>query len=157
MTSGRRPVRRGTLTSVGKTGPTLTMRPPNLDRHVVDAKLPDHRDLEHDWIARLDPYGVVARDDVEFAREDRLGQLGQVERCGLPTGAPPEPRGDGDHGGTFRRECFRGVTRAESLSDGAELGGYLRNVNVIIHPALAALPSVRAAARGIVVQLTPAG
>jgi hypothetical protein len=145
------------LTSTGKSGPTMTVWPSDLDKHVVHAKLPDHRDLEDDRVAGLDPYGVVSDDDVELARQNRLGELGQVESGGLPTCAPSEPRGDGDHGGTIDQECFLNVTRLESFCDGAEVGGYPRNVNVISATAPTAVPSVRAATRGAVVPLTPAG
>ena len=145
------------MATIGESGPTRPVWPPNLDRHVVYARPSDHRDLEDDRVAGLDPYGVVAGDDVELTRQDRLRKLGQVERRGLPMGAPPEPRGDEDHAGTFNRECFGGVTRPESLRDGAEVGGYLRNVNVIPARRADAVPSVRTTARGIVVPLTPDG
>jgi len=157
VTPGRRLARRGPLGLIGESGPTRVVWPPNLDRHVVYTRPTDHRDFENNRVAGLDPYGVVAGDYVELPRQDRLRQLGQVERRGLPTGAPPEPRGDGDHAGTFNQECFRGVTRPESLSDGAEVGGYLRNLNVISPRSAAAVPSVRATAWGTVVPLTPDG
>jgi hypothetical protein len=118
---------------------------------------PGHRDLEHDRIPGLDPQAIVARDALELAGQEPLSQLGEVKGCGLPTGTPPEPRGDGNHGHTFDRECFRDVTRHESLRDGAEVGGYPSNLNVIPPGRWAALPSWRAAAPGAVVPLTPAG
>lgn len=124
---------------------------------MVYPKLPDHRDLEDDRVAGLDPYGVVFGHDVELARQDRLRELGQVESGGLPTCPPSESQGDRDHVGTIDQECFWNVTRPQSFGDGAEVGGYPRNVNVISATAPTAVPSVRAAARGAVVPLTPAG
>ena len=157
MTGGRHLVRWEPLTPIGGT-PVLTVavRPSNLDRHVVHSKPPDDRDLEHHRVPGMDSCGVVSGDDIEFTGQDPLGQLGQVERGRLSRGAPPEPRGNGDHGRTFNRKCFRDVTRPESLGDGAEVGGYLRNLNVMLPRAPAALPSDRAAAREAVVRLTPA-
>ena len=146
------------LPLLGESAPlSLAVRPPNLDGHLVPPQSPDDRDVEHDRIARLDSDRVVAADNVEFAGQNGLRQLGEVERRGLPPGTPPEPRGDGDHGGKLNRKCFQDVTRQESLGNGAEVGGYLRNLNVMLATRLAALRSNRAAARGAVVPLTPAG
>ena len=66
--------RRRSLASTGRIRATVVaMRPSNLDRDVVHLELPDHRDLQHDGIAGVDPDAVVAGDRIELAGEDRLG------------------------------------------------------------------------------------
>jgi hypothetical protein len=134
--SGREP-----RTSSGKPGiPTVTARPSNLNGHVVHSKFSSDRDLEREDVAGLDSHGVVSGDDIELARQERLGKPGQAERRGVPANAPPEPGGDGEHGGTLPPKCCRPVTRPERLGDGAEVGGYPRNLNVILARSPAALP-----------------
>jgi hypothetical protein len=95
---------------VGSAPVPVTVRPPNLDGHVDTPRSPDHSDLEQDRIAGLDLDSVVVADNVEFAGQNCLRQLEEVERRGLPPGTPPEPRGDGDHSGNLNRKCFRDVT-----------------------------------------------
>ena len=143
MTGSRRPGRGrpiGSLTP--ESGSRIpTTRPPDANGDVIHAGPLDDQDLEHEEVGGPNRDRVVSGDGVELTGENPLGKLGQVESRSVPAGPAPEPRGDGDHGGTFAGECCLMVTRPESLGDGAEVGGYLRNVNVITTGSPSALPS----------------
>ena len=81
------------------------------------------RELEQQEIGGSNHYGLMSHQNAELARQDSLGQLGQIEGRGVAASPAPEPGGDRNHGGTMSCWYFRRITTPPRFGVGDGIGG----------------------------------